>query len=426
MPRAPLLRSTQPPTVLARSCRPRMPNERALARSSLAEAAAVVADLERQRAGGDREVDRPRASPAHAWRCWSAPPARCGRPPAARRPAGRSDSRSLLNWQAMPVRRSKRLAHPLQRRHQALLEDRRAQVVHDALAGARSRAPPSRAPRPRAGALPAIREWRAIQARSNFSAVSEPPTSSWISRAIAARSLSMLVCRCCASSRRRCLLSPSSRSASRRRAPRLVGLHRVQQRGHQARHVVLQQVVAGAVAHRLDRCVLADLARQQQEGHARAARLQQVQRHQAREARQVVVGDDRVPLLLERAQELRFGIDAQHLARRCRRARAGPASARGRARSPPGAGRAGGVRGPARSWCEVCRVGPRRQWLGAGGPAARLKRASYSAARRSVSTTGRRSTSRRPHQPAASASSAPAAPPASGTQGDGFQLNSKT
>ena len=43
-------------------------------------------------------------------------------------------------------------------------------------------------------------EWRAIQARSNFSAVSEPPTSSWISRAIAARSCSTLVCRCCASS----------------------------------------------------------------------------------------------------------------------------------------------------------------------------------------------------------------------------------
>ena len=34
VPRGLLLRSTQPPTVLARSCNPRMPKERALARSS--------------------------------------------------------------------------------------------------------------------------------------------------------------------------------------------------------------------------------------------------------------------------------------------------------------------------------------------------------------------------------------------------------
>lgn len=46
-----------------------------------------------------------------------------------------------------------------------------------------------------------------------------------------------------------------------------------------------------------------------------------------------------------------------------------------------------------------------------------------SPARRSVSITGRRSTSRSPHQPAPSASSAPATPPASGTQGLAFQSN---
>ena len=46
-------------------------------------------------------------------------------------------------------------------------------------------------------------------------------------------------------------------------------------------------------------------------------------------------------------------------------------------------------------------------------------------ARRKVSSTGRRNTSRRPHQPAASASKAPATVPTSGTQGEGFQLNSK-
>jgi len=49
-----------------------------------------------------------------------------------------------------------------------------------------------------------------------------------------------------------------------------------------------------------------------------------------------------------------------------------------------------------------------------------------SAARRSVSTTGRRSTSRSPHQPAASASTAPDSAPTSGTQGDGCQANSNT
>jgi basic membrane protein A len=47
-------------------------------------------------------------------------------------------------------------------------------------------------------------------------------------------------------------------------------------------------------------------------------------------------------------------------------------------------------------------------------------------ARRKVCSTGRRSTSRRPHQPAISASSAPASAPASGTQGEGAQANSNT
>lgn len=50
----------------------------------------------------------------------------------------------------------------------------------------------------------------------------------------------------------------------------------------------------------------------------------------------------------------------------------------------------------------------------------------YSAARRSVSTTGRRSTSRRPHQPAASASTAPASAPMIGTHGVAVQAKSNT
>ena len=50
----------------------------------------------------------------------------------------------------------------------------------------------------------------------------------------------------------------------------------------------------------------------------------------------------------------------------------------------------------------------------------------YSAARRSVSTTGRRSTSRRPHHPASKASTAPAKAPASGTHSDAVQAKSNT
>jgi len=48
------------------------------------------------------------------------------------------------------------------------------------------------------------------------------------------------------------------------------------------------------------------------------------------------------------------------------------------------------------------------------------------AARRKVSMTGRTSTSRRLHQPAASASAAPLSAPASGTHHGGFQWNSNT
>jgi len=49
-----------------------------------------------------------------------------------------------------------------------------------------------------------------------------------------------------------------------------------------------------------------------------------------------------------------------------------------------------------------------------------------SAACLSVITTGLVSTSRKPHHPAASASTAPVAAPASGTHGEGFQVNSNT
>ena len=56
------------------------------------------------------------------------------------------------------------------------------------------------------------------------------------------------------------------------------GLHAVFPPGrHQPRQVVLQQVVGGAVPHRLDRRVLADLARDQDEGQLPAAVAQHLQ-----------------------------------------------------------------------------------------------------------------------------------------------------
>jgi len=68
----------------------------------------------------------------------------------------------------------------------------------------------------------------------------------------------------------------------------------------------------------------------------------------------------------------------------------------------------------------------RRSGGGTSSATGRAEADAQSAACRSVITTGRVSTSRSPHQPAASASSAPAVAPSSGTIGDGFQLNSNT
>ncbi len=131
-----------------------------------------------------------------------------------------------------------------------------------------ARASPSRAPTRHARASRPSSAWRIIQARSNLTAVSEPPTSSWISRAIAAaleldaglQVLGELV--------QALLRGDRARRSARSRARRIcAGVDRVQQRRRQPRQVVLQQVVGGAVAHRLDRGVLADLARDQDERH---------------------------------------------------------------------------------------------------------------------------------------------------------------
>ena len=86
----------------------------------------------------------------------------------------------------------------------------------------------------------------------------------------------------------------------------------MQHRRHQARQVVLQQIVAGAVAHRLDGGVLADLAGQQDERDQPAALLQQLQRHQAGEARQVEVREDHVPRLEQRIAVLGLALHAPH------------------------------------------------------------------------------------------------------------------
>ena len=94
------------------------------------------------------------------------------------------------------------------------------------------------------------------------------------------------------------------------RTPRFAGLHGVQQRRHQARQVVLEQVVAGAIAHGFDRGVFADLAGHQDERDVASTGHQQIERHQTGEARQVVVGHDRVPGLVERQQKVGLVVDA--------------------------------------------------------------------------------------------------------------------
>ena len=148
-------------------------------------------------------------------------------------------------------------------------------------------------------------EWRAIQARSNFSAVSEPPTSSWISRAIAARSMLDAGLQVLRELVQALLRGDQLAVGLDPRAPGLGRVDRVHQRRHQPRQVVLLQVVGGAVAHRLDRGVLADLAGDEDEGHVAGVGLQQLERDQAAEARHVVVGDDDVPGLVERLEERR-------------------------------------------------------------------------------------------------------------------------
>jgi hypothetical protein len=80
--------------------------------------------------------------------------------------------------------------------------------------------------------------------------------------------------------------------------------------GRQPRQAVLQQVVAGAAAHGGHRGVFADFARYQDERHDAVARAHDVQRLQAREARQVEVGHDGVPGPVQRRLEVDPRVDA--------------------------------------------------------------------------------------------------------------------
>ena len=189
-----LLRSTQPLTVRARSCRPRMPNERAFARSSAPRPtplSLISSD------STPPAIDRSMATCVACACLLMLVSASCAVRYATSGTPGPSGigcvgARSV---QAMPVRRSKR----------AVIHCRAASSPCSRMAGRRlcmirwldsmAAVTVSSAPCTRA-CTSAESECRAIHARSNFSAVSEPPTSSWISRAIAARSISMLVCRC--------------------------------------------------------------------------------------------------------------------------------------------------------------------------------------------------------------------------------------
>jgi len=95
------------------------------------------------------------------------------------------------------------------------------------------------------------------------------------------------------------------------RSPRLDLAQLAHDRGAEPREVVLHDVVARARAHGLHGGLLADRARDDDEGRVDAAGLQQRERFGSAEARQVVIGDHEVPRTArERRLELGRGLDA--------------------------------------------------------------------------------------------------------------------
>ena len=200
--------------------------------------------------------------------------------------------------------------HPLQRGDEALLEDGRAQVVHHALA--------------RLDGV-AHRLERRLRAQRDAVriGVAHDPGEVVLQRGERAADVVVHLAR-----DRRALgldaglqVLRELREAPLRFGQRLVGgepralglagLDRVQHRRHEPREVALQQVVAGAVPHRGDGGVLADLARDDDERDDAAARLQHLERGEAGEAGQVEVGQDHVPVAAERLLEFGGGLDAQ-------------------------------------------------------------------------------------------------------------------
>ena len=104
-------------------------------------------------------------------------------------------------------------------------------------------------------------------------------------------------------------------------------------RGDQAAQVVLDDVVVGAVLHRIDGDLFADRARHENERHFEAAIANHRERGGAAEARHRVVGNDEIPV-----------VTVERLAQRVRRCR--HACARARSRPAAGARRAAARRSP--------------------------------------------------------------------------------
>ena len=227
-------------------------------------------------------------------------------------------------------------------------------------------------------------------------------------------------------------------------APRLGRVDRVQQRRHQTREVVLLQVVAGAVAHRLDRGVLADLARDQDE---RARRARSPSAARARPGRRSPAGCSRRRPTSQGSSSASRNAASESTRRVCAvqpAARAGaPAAARGRAPSPRGGGRE--RRGPGSADGMAASM-PRRPVVGRRETfSVRLKVTNRTTRAASASTPAATVAGVRRRRPAAAsappAASAPRAGPTSrrraraarrrrrrraAPSGDGFQLNSNT
>jgi len=251
------------------------------------DAAAVVADLERQHAVGHGQVDDDPGGAgvlAHISERFLRGPVGHQRNPGRQR--GRLALRPQVGAQLAGDAGAalEAAGHPLQRRHQALLQDRRPQVLHDPLAG-----------------LDGMRQClqrrdRALLHRRVAGVAADPVELELQGRQAAADLVVDLAGDGVAfgldaglqvlgqlgkplAGRGQLAVGLGAGASGLGRGDRLLD-------GRcQTRQVGLQQVIVGAAAHRLDRSVLADPARDQDEGQQRFLLAQQRQRLQAREAR---------------------------------------------------------------------------------------------------------------------------------------------